>query len=240
MVQDVQVSVPAGLRSEPVVWADLVPLTFVPAGRIAVDCPGVVVDVFDTQLNRVSRDRAEVSLMPGLYQLALRGPEDPYYSQIKDVAVQSMKRSEIRILELGPSTRLRLDEAQALLDRTEKKIKLSRGFGWTLLAAGVSSFAGSFYSYLQVQTATDGYNDAQVTSEAQAYRDDIKQWGTILGVSAGIGTGSAVLGGYFLRKGADGSKISLERAGLQKKVKELSDQAAVEASGNPLFGRSAK
>ena len=240
MMRDIKMSIPSGLQEEPVVWIDLAQVTSIPAGRIVVKDPDAAVDIFDSGLNLISREVGDVPLLPGLYQLAIRRPNDPYYSQIQDVAVQSMKKSEIHVSNLVSSTRFRLDQAQVALGRTEKKISRSRGFGWTLLAVGASGIAGSLYSFLQVRSATDGYNNATLTSEAQAFRDDITQWGTVLGISAGIGVGSGALGGYFLWRGSGSAGLSRERGELQRKVKELSEQAATEAAANPLFGRSAK
>jgi hypothetical protein len=139
------------------------------------------------------------------------------------------------------STRFQLDKAHAALNVTEKRINRAApawAWGWTLLAAGVSGIAGSVYSYMQVRNATDGYNSAALTSEAQAYRGYVMLWGTLFGISAGIGVGGTALGGLVLGVAPGPLGLVRERDELRQRIKLLSEQAASEAARNPLFSRS--
>jgi hypothetical protein len=169
-------------------------------------------------------------LDPGVYAVSYRLPEDRYDAGSIRIEVKPGQRytydpGEVQ-LSLPYRQELKLDEREEV-ERRIGRLPGRQALSFGLIGSGAAGAVASYLSYLKYADSVERYDAAELTEDAQRYRQEANLWGTLFTVSIGIGAGGSAAGGY-LAVTAPGlrDKLEGERENIERQIAQLNAEAA--------------
>ncbi|TVQ23609.1 MAG: hypothetical protein EA383_13745 [Spirochaetaceae bacterium] len=225
-------------------WIDAAALDSQLTGRLRIASVGDIFTVYDAEgqpvETRTGQSSTAIQLRPGQYEVAFRQPEDPYYAHVEHVTVEPATEVHLDVADVGLSAQYRLEQAEAAQLETKRLLsrnRRGRTYGWTLIGTGLSGFAVSALSYLQVQHATTSYNEASTTAAALQHRQEVEQWGTGFTVSAGVGISGSVIGSLILRRNRDRTSLEQQQDEINRRIAALREEISAQRATSVVLGR---